>query len=306
MTKPVRPPDITELQTFCVAADMGSLGRAARRLHVSQPALTKRLRNLEALAGVQLLDRSPRGVTLTSAGRRLYEEARRALEQVAAVEDVLGELRQATTPLHVASSHSSTYALVGEALASLPRERYLAVELVVANSDAVRALVAEGRADMGVAAATPGRAARVRVHEELLAPDEVVLSVPLMHPWATRGSISQKEFLGTPMVLRDPTSNARITVEVALSERGLRAAAPMAEAGTPHAAKHEAKAHCAPLLLSAGVMAGDLDFERVRVEGLEFPRSFVIVLPSRGEPDARCRRLISHLREFVAGRENGD
>ncbi len=56
---PVRSPDIVELRAFCAAADLGSLGRAARLLRVSQPALSKRLRTLETLAGAQLLDRSP-------------------------------------------------------------------------------------------------------------------------------------------------------------------------------------------------------------------------------------------------------
>ena len=47
-----RPPDINELRTFCTAADSGSLGRAALRLEVSQPALSKRLASLGALAGL--------------------------------------------------------------------------------------------------------------------------------------------------------------------------------------------------------------------------------------------------------------
>ena len=69
-----------------MAADLGSLGRAAIRLNVSQPALSKRLQALEQLAGVPLLERSPRGVTLTPAGRRLYAEARRLIEQAEVVE----------------------------------------------------------------------------------------------------------------------------------------------------------------------------------------------------------------------------
>src|SRR3954464_2340914 len=75
-----RTPEVTELRSFCTAADLGSVGRAAIRLHVSQPALSKRLQALEQLAGVALLERSSRGVTLTPAGRRLYTEARRLLE----------------------------------------------------------------------------------------------------------------------------------------------------------------------------------------------------------------------------------
>src|SRR5215211_1521112 len=81
--------DLNELRGFCVAADLGSLGRAAVRLHVSQPSLSKRLASLEAKAGVRLLERSPRGVTLTPAGRRLYEHAHALLERADQVTDVL-------------------------------------------------------------------------------------------------------------------------------------------------------------------------------------------------------------------------
>src|ERR671928_2215212 len=69
-------PDLNELRGFCVAADLGSLGRAAVRLHVSQPSLSKRLASLEVKVGARLLDRSAHGVSLTPAGRRLYRDAR--------------------------------------------------------------------------------------------------------------------------------------------------------------------------------------------------------------------------------------
>src|SRR4051795_12983196 len=97
----VRSPELSELRTFCVAAEAGSLGRAALRLNVSQPALTKRLQNLERLVGVELLERSPRGVKLTPPGRRLYEAARRLLEQATEVEDGMVRLRRAAGPLRL-------------------------------------------------------------------------------------------------------------------------------------------------------------------------------------------------------------
>jgi DNA-binding transcriptional LysR family regulator len=71
--------DLAELETFCVATEVGTLGRAAVRPHVGQPALTKRLHHLEAKAGTALLERTPHRVRLTEPGRRLYAEARRLL-----------------------------------------------------------------------------------------------------------------------------------------------------------------------------------------------------------------------------------
>src|SRR4051812_17253044 len=106
-----RTPDVTELRSFCAAADLGSVGRAALRLHVSQPALSKRLQALERLAGVALLERSPRGVSLTPAGRRLYGEARRLIEQAEIVGSLMEGLGRGDGPLRVAASHPASEAI---------------------------------------------------------------------------------------------------------------------------------------------------------------------------------------------------
>src|SRR5215216_4752915 len=107
MPRLVRTPDINELRSLIVAADSGTLGRAAMRLGISQPALTKRLQGLEQLAGQQLLERSPRGVTLTPAGRRIYEEAAPLLATAARIEELLAGMRQRSATLRLAASHSS-------------------------------------------------------------------------------------------------------------------------------------------------------------------------------------------------------
>lgn len=71
----------------------GTAGPAAsRQLHISQAALTKSLRQLEEDAGVPLLVRSPRGVSLTEAGQRLFARARLVTRQMDLADD---ELRQA-------------------------------------------------------------------------------------------------------------------------------------------------------------------------------------------------------------------
>ena len=151
----LRPAALDELRTFCMAAELGSLGRAALSLHVSQPALSKRLAHLEADAGTQLLERSSRGVKLTPAGRRLYEEARRLLQQADRVQEVIAGLQRSGGPVRLASSHSATEALVADLLGHLNESQALPVELVIANSSVVRDLVADGRADLGVAASRP-------------------------------------------------------------------------------------------------------------------------------------------------------
>src|SRR4051794_1231063 len=193
-------PDLNELRAFCVAADLGTLGRAAVRLHVSQPSLSKRLAALESKVGARLLERSSRGVTLTPAGRRLYRHARPLLDTADEVGEVMAGIRHIVAVVRLAASHSAAEAFVAEMLA----RRDIAVELVNANSQVVRALVADGRADLGVAASRPGHTPNPGVREAELVRDEVVCAVPPGHPWARRATISQERFLATAMVVRDP------------------------------------------------------------------------------------------------------
>ena len=181
----VRTPDIPELRAFCAAADLGTLGRAAVRLQISQPALSKRLRGLEAIAGTKLLERSSSGVTLTAAGRRLYPEARRLLDQLAA-------------------SHTiAEFHLPGELVTyHADGARHAPVELTIANSVAVRRMVAEGRANIGITAADPNMAEHDDLEVFHLLDDEVVVAVPGSHPWHRRKKIPQRLLLSTPLITR--------------------------------------------------------------------------------------------------------
>src|SRR5687767_9392751 len=99
-------PDLAELRGFCAAVDLGTLGRAAISIGISQPALSKRLRSLESFAGAPLLERSRSGVTPTAAGVRLYAEARRLLDQADVVERLLEGSPGETPAIQLAVSHT--------------------------------------------------------------------------------------------------------------------------------------------------------------------------------------------------------
>jgi DNA-binding transcriptional LysR family regulator len=73
---------LTQLQYFVAVAEEGKIGRAARRLHISQPPLSRQLMSLEHVLGVRLFERSARGVRLLPQGELLLGHARRILESV--------------------------------------------------------------------------------------------------------------------------------------------------------------------------------------------------------------------------------
>ena len=146
----------------------------------------------------------------------------------------------------------------------------------------------------------PGATPNPGVRQVHLADDYVVCAVPRGHVWAQRRRITQAEFLRTPMVVRDPGSNARWTVETALSRlEPARRAAPVLECPTPSSARQEALTRNAPLLLSRRVLRSEF-FVEVEIERLEFPRSYELVLPAAGEPSGPAKALISRLEAAVA------
>jgi len=234
-------------------------------------------------------------VKLTPAGRRLYDEARKLLEQADRINEILAGIARSGGPVRLAASHSASDAFVAGLLGHLNERRALPVELMSANSTVVRDLVADGRADLGVAASRPHHTPYPGVRELSLSDDEVICAVPPGHRWAGRDGITLEEFLGTPMVMRDPSSNSRWTVEAVLRERGLELPSPLVEAGTPAAARQESQARTAPVLVSRSVLAGH-GFHELPIEGIAFRREYVLVLPAYGEPSDEVKELIDQLR----------
>jgi DNA-binding transcriptional LysR family regulator len=300
--RPVRSAEVAELRAFCAAVDLGSLGRAARLLRVSQPALSKRLRTLEALVGAQLLDRSPRGVSPTPAGTRLYVEARKLLVQAEAVDELMSGLSGDEPAIRLAASHTIAEFVLPGPLVEFEqrRERHLSVELIIANSVLVRELVRDGRAEFGIAAVDPAAVPSDTLTELDFCSDEVIVGVPPGHAWAGKRSIDPKALAETPLIVRDPSANTRRTVESALEQRGLALAPPLAEVGSTSAAKETALAEGAPVLLSRFAVGDDSELVVRRVKGISFERRFVVILGGHEALTPTARALIEHLRGAVA------
>ena len=87
---PIRAPELSELETFVLAVDYGSMARAAEVLRISSAAAAKRIRQLETIAGAKLLVRSGRGVRPTELGVRLYAASRDVLDRRDQVMELLG------------------------------------------------------------------------------------------------------------------------------------------------------------------------------------------------------------------------
>jgi DNA-binding transcriptional LysR family regulator len=289
-SRALRGAQLEELSAFCAAVELGGVGRAAQRLHISQPALSRRLQTLEALAGQRLLERSPRGVRVTAAGERLYTHARRLLAVMREVDDVLEELRGRGATVHLAISHTAAEFLMPRALVLMRRATSAPVEVLIANSRIVKRMVATGEAEVGVAACFTEEALDGHVSIPLVE-DEIAIAVPLGHPWARRRSITSAELLASPIVLRDPEAHTRQVIDAVLEAAKLPQLRAASEVGSTQAAKDEAHELGLPTAMSRLALSAADRLEVVAVEGLRFTRAFCL-LHAPGASSAASTHLI--------------
>lgn len=303
-TARARTPGLSELRTFCTAVDLGGIGRAAQRLHLSQPAVSKRLKALEGLVGTRLLERSPRGVSMTADGARLYTHAQRLLAEVDELDGLISQLRGGTETLHLAISHTAAEYVLPRALVMMRRETSAAVEVVIANSRLVKRMIDDGRADVGVAAYLSAESVPGATVVPLIE-DEVVIAVPLGHPWARRASVTPAELVSTPLVLRDPEAHTRQVIDEELARAGLGPPLAACEVGSTEAAKEEAHELGLPTVMSRLSLNTADRLEIVPVDGLQFSRSFFIVHPP-GPLSPAAAHLIDAFRKTVAAQLAGE
>ncbi|MFK4508155.1 LysR substrate-binding domain-containing protein [Bradyrhizobium daqingense] len=161
---------LRQIRYFIAIADAGVLSRAAETLNIAQSALSHHVAALEADLGVKLLERRPRGVALTAAGRRLYEHGSALLASLGkAEEDVRTYNEAATGPVSLGLSHTAI-SMVALDLMKAVRKHSPAVHLTVveALSPALIERVFSGTIDLALAY-NPPRDARLDVawlHEE--------------------------------------------------------------------------------------------------------------------------------------------
>jgi|HigsolmetaAR204D_1030405.scaffolds.fasta_scaffold07361_3 DNA-binding transcriptional LysR family regulator len=151
--------NLRQLSTFVCVYEEGSFSKAAKRLNATQSGLSMQNQNLEEIAGVKLFERSPRGVTPTYAGQRLYERAVAILRQLNEAEQELKALSKGVSgELRVGLMPTFTRGVLAPALAGfLADHRHVKVSVVEAYSAVLTEQVTAGELDFAVVPRAPHR-----------------------------------------------------------------------------------------------------------------------------------------------------
>lgn len=201
--------DTQALQAFCAVADQQSFSEAARRLFLTQPAVSKRIANLEQQLKCQLFDRIGRTVQLTEAGHLLLPRARQILQSIAdsqrLIDDLSGEVRGT---LHIATSHHIGLYRLPPLLKSFTGQ-YPNVELKLRFMDSERAYheILHGTHDLAVVTLDPSD--KHQIFRETWWQDELVFACANDHPLSTTKIRSLTELSRYPAIL--PDSNTHTT-----------------------------------------------------------------------------------------------
>ncbi|HEY4023248.1 MAG TPA: LysR family transcriptional regulator [Pseudonocardiaceae bacterium] len=227
-------PSLRALECLLAAADLGSVTRAARHLHLSQPAISHQLAALEREAGTALLTRDRRGVRLTAAGRAALPEARRA---VAAADDAIRLARAVGRgvggTVRVVCAQSLTVALLAPVLAKWNLDRPSVTISVRESTDpeGAYAMLDSAEADL-LLFPDPGDTG---FETTTVAEEEVVVALPPRHQLASRQAIRPRDLQGQPFVHFSPENRLGRWIESHLEDVNLRESVVVCTAVTTHA-----------------------------------------------------------------------
>lgn len=194
--------DVQLLRAFLAVAATESFSLAAERLHLTQPAISKRIATLESHLHVRLFDRIGRHVSLTESGRQLLPRAQRIVREVADAERAIRDLSGAVNgPLLIATSHHVGLHRLPVVLRAF-RSLYPSVQLSIEFMDSEKAhdAVAQGSFELAVITLAPQESTS-RLESHTVWPDPLSVMVARDHPLAGRTRTTVAELARLPAVL---------------------------------------------------------------------------------------------------------
>ena len=294
------------LQVFATVARLLSFTKAAEALHMTQPAVTFQIRQLEEYYNTRLFDRTHNRISLTEAGERVKVYADRILLTYKEMDNEVRTLTGDTQgPLIVgASTTIGEYFIpevVGAYRAKFPNVK---VRLNVANTTGIIQMVETNQIDIGM---VEGPVNNKNLVTEVVWDDELVLVCSPDHALSEATSIKPESILAHPFIGREEGSGTREVLEGYMDELGLNPEELdiTMEFGSPESIKNAVAAGLGISILSTTTMEKELKLGSLRAIPLEKPirRPFSIVYQRQKFRLQAMDEFLSFSREHCASRE---
>lgn len=286
---------------YCVARNL-SFTKASQELFVSQPAVTKHVRELESLYGVRLFDRHGNTISLTKAGEVLMEHCERILSEYRKLEydmhllnnEYAGQLRLG------ASTTIAQYVLPSVLAAFTGKYPKMNVSLIDTNSRNIEKALQEHTIDLGM---VEGVFRLPNLHYEPFLHDQLVPVVSGRSRLASRKNISVDEFRTIPLVLRERGSGTLDAIEMVLSEYGLKLSSLNVKIYLGSTESIKSFIGCSDCMGIVPVCAIERElregiFSTINIEGMDFKRHFCFVT-AQGQESEPAVMFMRFMRKLV-------
>jgi LysR family transcriptional regulator, benzoate and cis,cis-muconate-responsive activator of ben and cat genes len=194
--------ELRHLRYFVAVAEMENVSRAALKLHVSQPALSRQIRDLEDEIGFCLLKRTAKSVRLTDAGRVFLDDARALLQHAdEAVKKARSVASAEPTELHVGYSPTPVAEILPKTLRAFQHAMPdIHVRLHDWSNKAILDGVRDGRLQLGLIVSSPKASSLRDLRYEELFHEHACVAVAPQHPFAGRRAIPLTEVAAEPLI----------------------------------------------------------------------------------------------------------
>jgi DNA-binding transcriptional LysR family regulator len=290
--------DLFDLEILITVAETGSLGQAAQRFRVTQPAVSMRMTSLEKALGLKVLRRDPSGTRLTPVGEEIVAAARRVVAASEGFLAVAEQLRATTSGLLRLAASFTVAEHLAPAWIEVVRSQSpeVALTLEVANSSQVIKAVESHRVDLGFVEGA--ERALPNLQTQTVTSDELVIVVSPRHPLARRAKpLDPKELADTELIVRERGSGTREVLDRALAPWG--GTRSRLELGSSAALLAAARRGEGPAVLSRLAAGDDLASGRLRqvgVSGLNLARTIRAIWPTGQSLSPAARSLLGAAR----------
>ena len=267
-----------QLRVFAEVAEHGSMARAAEALHLTPPAVSMQIKELESQVGLLLFDRHGRAVSLSTAGEYFLVHARRLLGALKEADDAMARLKRVERGLLTIGMVSTAKYFVPHLLARFHEDhRGVDVRLrVVGNREQLVALMQAGEADLTIMGRPPRELA---TRSESFAPHPLVFVAPPGHPLLQTSQAPVAALAPYAFIAREHGSGTRSAMENFFAEHRF----------APHIAMEMSSNETIKQAVIAGL---GLSFLSLHTVGLELKSGLLQVLDIAGTPIMRTWNVV--------------